>query len=219
MSDVASEAVVLEAPEPVESDQPNMQITPSAQEYLKELLAKQNTPGIGVRIFVENAGTPRAECCMAYSTPGEEITTDAKIIYPEFAAFIDQPSISYLKDAVIDYNKDRFGGQLTFKAPNSKVPRIGANASIEERIGYVLQSEINPGLAAHGGNVSLVELFDDPTDGLTAVLQFGGGCQGCSAVDMTLKQGVETSLKEHIPELGRVIDKTDHTKREGAYFK
>ena len=60
MSDVASEAVVLEAPESVESDQPNMQITPSAQEYLKELLAKQNTPGIGVRIFVENAGTPRA---------------------------------------------------------------------------------------------------------------------------------------------------------------
>jgi Fe/S biogenesis protein NfuA len=219
MSDVASAVDAEEAVESADADQPNMQITPSAQEYLKELLAKQNTPGIGVRIFVEHAGTPRAECCMAYSTPGEEITTDAKIVYPDFSAFIDQPSISYLKDAVIDYNKDRFGGQLTFKAPNSKVPRIGENSSIEERIIYVLQSEINPGLAAHGGNVSLVELFDDKTDGLIAVLQFGGGCQGCSAVDMTLKQGVETSLKQHIPELGRVIDKTDHTQREGAYFK
>ncbi len=219
MSDVMSVVAAEVDASVVDADQPNMQITPSAQEYLKELLAKQNTPGIGVRIFVEHAGTPRAECCMAYSTPGEEITTDAKIVYPEFAAYIDQPSISYLKDAVIDYNKDRFGGQLTFKAPNSKVPRIGENSSIEERIIYVLQSEINPGLAAHGGNVSLVELFDDATDGLTAVLQFGGGCQGCSAVDMTLKQGVETSLKQHIPELGRVIDKTDHTQRDGAYFK
>lgn len=225
MSDVASESAVLDALETqgevstAVQDTPNMVITPSAQEYLKDLLAKQNTPGIGVRIFVENAGTPRAECCMAYSTPGEEDVNDAKIDYADFAAFLDRPSVPYLKDAVIDYNKDRFGGQLTFKAPNSKVPRIGADASIEERIGYVLQAEINPGLAAHGGNVSLVELFDDPADGLTAVLQFGGGCQGCSAVDMTLKQGVETQLKQYIPELGRVIDKTDHTQREGAYFK
>ena len=198
---------------------PNMVITPSAQEYLNDLLAKQNTPGIGVRIFVEHPGTARAECCMAYATPEEVNTLDYQQQYDGFPAYIDTPSIPYLKDAVIDYNKDRFGGQLTFKAPNSKVPRVGADASVEERIAYVLQAEINPGLAGHGGNVSLVELFTDEEHGLTAVLQFGGGCQGCSAVDVTLKQGVETTLKEHIPELGRVIDKTDHTQKEGAYFK
>ncbi len=198
---------------------PNMVITPSAQEYLAELLAKQDTPGIAVRIFVEHAGTARAECCMAYSTPEEVNTLDFQQDYTAFQAYIDAPSIPYLKDAVIDYNKDRFGGQLTFKAPNSKVPRVGADASIEERIAYILQAEINPGLASHGGNVSLLELFEDKEHGLTAVLEFGGGCQGCSAVDITLKQGVETTLKEHMPELGRVIDKTDHTQKEGAYFK
>ena len=198
---------------------PNMVITPSAQEYLAELLAKQDTPGIAVRIFVEDAGTARAECCMAYSTPEEVNTLDFQQDYTAFQAYIDAPSIPYLKDAVIDYNKDRFGGQLTFKAPNSKVPRVGADASIEERIAYILQAEINPGLASHGGNVSLLELFEDKEHGLTAVLEFGGGCQGCSAVDITLKQGVETTLKEHMPELGRVIDKTDHTQKEGAYFK
>ncbi len=198
---------------------PNMVITPSAQEYLAELLAKQDTPGIGVRIFVEHAGTARAECCMAYSTPEEVNTLDYQQQYDAFPAYIDAPSIPYLRDAVIDYNKDRFGGQLTFKAPNSKVPRVGADASIEERIAYVLQAEINPGLASHGGNVSLVELFEDQEHGLTAVLEFGGGCQGCSAVDITLKQGVETTLKEHLPEIGRVIDKTDHTQKDGAYFK
>lgn len=202
-----------------EANVPNLLITPSAQEYLQDLLAKQNTPGIGVRIFVENPGTARAECCMAYSAPEEVNVLDYKQIYEHFPAFIDTPSIPYLRDAVIDYNKDRFGGQLTFKAPNSKVPRVGSDASIEERIAYILQAEINPGLASHGGNVSLVELFEDEAHGLTAVLQFGGGCQGCSAVDVTLKQGVETTLKEHLPQLGRVIDKTDHTQKEGAYFK
>lgn len=198
---------------------PNLLITPTAQEYLQDLLAKQNTPGIAVRIFVEHAGTPRAECCMAYSAPEEVVPTDYRQDYPEFAAYIDTPSIPYLLDAVIDYNKDRFGGQLTFRAPNSKVPRVGENASIEERIGYVLQAEINPGLEGHGGNCSLVEVQDDPEFGLTAVLKFGGGCQGCSAIDVTLKQGVETALKQHVPELQRVVDQTDHSKSEGAYFK
>ena len=172
-------------------------ITPSAQEYLHELLAKQNTPNWRSN-FVEHPGTPRAECCMAYSAPEEVVPTDYKQDYPDFPAYIDAPSIPYLLDAVIDYNKDRFGGQLTFRAPNSKVPRVGPDASIEERITYVLQAEINPGLAGHGGNCSLVEVQDDPEHGLTAVLKFGGGCQGCSAIDVTLKQGVETTLKEHI---------------------
>jgi Fe/S biogenesis protein NfuA len=65
----------------------------------------------------------------------------------------------------------------------------------------------------------LEECYEDEEFGLTAVLKFGGGCQGCSAVDMTLKQGVETTLKANIPELARVVDTTDHSKRENAYFK
>ena len=99
----------------------NITITESAQGYLAELLSKQDTDGIGVRIFVEHPGTPRAECCMAYNQPGEEDSADLKLSYDNFAAFIDAASVPYLEDAVIDYNKDRFGGQLTFRAPNSKV--------------------------------------------------------------------------------------------------
>ncbi|WP_227681234.1 Fe-S biogenesis protein NfuA [Psychrobacter alimentarius] len=197
----------------------NITITESAQGYLAELLAKQDADGIGVRIFVEHPGTPRAECCMAYNQPGEEDSADLKFSYENFSAFIEAASVPYLEDAVIDYNKDRFGGQLTFRAPNSKVPKVGADASIEERINYVLQSEINPGLAAHGGDVQLLELIDEEGIGLTAVLKFGGGCQGCSAVDMTLRQGVEVQLKQQIPELTQVIDDTDHTRTENAYYK
>ncbi len=197
----------------------NITITEQAQGYLRDLLAKQNSEGIAVRIFVENPGTPKAECCMAYCTQGEEQADDVRLAMDGFDAYIEFKSAAYLEDAVIDYNKDRFGGQLTFKAPKSKVPQLGEGSSLEERINHVLFSEINPGLAAHNGNVSLLEVYEDEQDGLTAVLKFGGGCQGCSAVDMTLKQGVETTLKANIPELQRVTDSTDHSHRENAYFK
>ena len=93
--------------------------------------------------------------------------------------------------------------------PNSKVPKLGENASLEERINYVLSSEINPNLAAHGGNVQLVDLVDEEGVGITAVLKFGGGCQGCSA-RYDAKTRVEVSLKQQIPELTQVIDETDH---------
>ena len=83
----------------------------------------------------------------------------------------------------------------------------------------MLSSEINPNLAAHGGNVQLVDLVHEEGVGITAVLKFGGGCQGCSAVDMTLKQGVEVSLKQQIPELTQVIDETDHTYTANAFYK
>jgi Fe/S biogenesis protein NfuA len=202
-----------------DSNELKITITESAQGYLRDLLARQNSEGIAVRIFVESPGTPRAECCMAYCTVGENQPDDVRLEFEGFAAWIELKSVSYLEDAVIDYNKDRMGGQLTFKAPKSKVPNLGAEASLEERINYVLYNEINPGLAAHNGNVSLLDVYDDEENGMTAVLKFGGGCQGCSAVDMTLKQGVETTLKQQIPELQRVTDSTDHTVRENAYYK
>lgn len=190
-------------------------ISEDAGEYLRDLLAKQNTPGIGVRIFVERPGTPHAECCMAYCPEGEQEETDVRYDYDGFHTWIEGKSVKYLEDASIDFKKDSMGGQLTFRAPKSRVPDIGPDATLEERINHVLYAEINPSLAAHGGNVQLLELTGDKV----AVLEFGGGCQGCSAVDMTLKSGVETTLKERIPELLAVRDKTDHSVRENAYFK
>jgi Fe/S biogenesis protein NfuA len=92
---------------------------------------------------------------------------------------------------------------------------VGEDASLEDRINYVLYNEINPGLAAHGGMVTLVEVVDDGV----AVLQFGGGCQGCAAVDITLKNGVERTLLSQIPELTAIRDATDHTFTEHAYYQ
>jgi Fe/S biogenesis protein NfuA len=188
-------------------------ITESAREYLKELLEKQ-ADALGVRVFINNPGTPRAETCIAYCREGDMQATDVSEDYELFTAWIEERSIPFLEDAVVDYAKDRMGGQLTIKAPNAKMPRVDSDSTIEDRINYVLYNEVNPSLAAHGGDVSLVEVTDEQV----AILQFGGGCQGCSAVSVTLKDGVEKTLIEQIPELAGVRDMTDHTDRTNAFY-
>jgi len=190
-------------------------ITESGQEYLAELLSKQDCEGIAVRIFILDAGTPKAETCISFCRPGESQESDELRPYPAFNAYLEARSIPYLKDATVDYSKDSMGGQLTIKAPNSRLPQVSEDSPIEDRVNYVLYNEINPGLASHGGVVTLEEIFEDSV----AILKFGGGCQGCGMVDLTLKEGVEKTLLEQIPQLTAVRDITDHSQTENAYFK
>ena len=192
-----------------------MNITPSAQEYLADLLSNQEEDTSGIKIFVSEPGTPRAETCIAYAKDDEDFS-DYRIIEEfKFILYLEEKSIDFLKDAEVDYSPDKFGGTLTIKAPNAKLPQISEDASIEDKINYVLYSEINPGLASHGGEVSLIEVVNEET----AILQFGGGCQGCGMVDLTLKDGVEKTLLEQVEGLKNVKDVTDHSYRENAYYK
>lgn len=196
------------------SDETLIRITDSAAKYLKELLDSQSVKHIGVRIFVERPGTPHAECCMAYCPDGDQEEGDVRYEYPGFHTWVDGKSIKYLEDATIDYKEDSMGGQLTFRAPKSRIPDISPNASLEEKINYTLFAEINPYLASHGGQVQLLELTDD----MVAVLEFGGGCQGCASIDITLRHSVEKTLNERYPELKGVRDKTDHSDKTHAYY-
>ncbi|MBT71069.1 MAG: Fe/S biogenesis protein NfuA [Gammaproteobacteria bacterium] len=189
-------------------------ITESAQEYLIELLLKQNCEGVAVRIFILDAGTPRAETCISFCRPGEEKADDEVKQYEGFKAFIELNSIPFLEEAVVDFAKDSMGGQLTIKAPNSRLPKITEDSPIEDLVNYILYNEVNPGLAAHGGHVTLEEIFEENV----AVLRFGGGCQGCGMVDVTLKGGVEKTLLAQIPQLKEVRDITDHSNTENAYY-
>ena len=188
-------------------------ITEYARECLAELLSKQ-ADALGVRVFINQPGTPRAETCIAYCREGDIEEGDVEEDFGQFRAWFQGRSVPFLEDAMVDYNKDKFGGQLTIKAPNAKMPRVDADSPVEDRINYVLYNEVNPSLAAHGGEVSLVEVTEDAF----AILQFGGGCQGCSAVSITLKDGVEKTLLEQVPELAGVRDATDHTDRSQAYY-
>lgn len=189
-------------------------ITESAQGYLAELLSKQDDV-IGVRVFITQPGTPKAETCIAYCRDDDAKDDDIVIDYSGFKAYFEGRSVPFLEDALIDYSKDRMGGQLTIKAPNARLPKVSADSPLEDRINYVLYNEVNPSLAAHGGEVSLVEITEDHI----AILKFGGGCQGCGMVDVTLKEGVEKTLVEQVPELNGVRDMTDHSNTDNAYYK
>ncbi|MGB1341186.1 MAG: Fe-S biogenesis protein NfuA [Pseudomonadales bacterium] len=191
-----------------------VEITESAQAYLAGLLSKQDSDDVGVRIFITEPGTPMAETCIAYCRPGEAQQDDLRVEYQAFSAFIDARSEAFLEDAMVDYAEDRMGGQLTIKAPNAKVPNVSPDSPLEDQINYVLHSQVNPSLASHGGMVSLVEIVDESV----AVLQFGGGCQGCGMVDVTLKNGVEKTLLDALPALSEVRDVTDHSVTENAYY-
>lgn len=193
----------------------NVEVTPSAQTYLSGLLEKQETEGVAVRMFVLNPGTPEAETCLSYCRPGEQQDDDLHMDFDAFRVYFEKRSAKFLEEAKVDYAADKMGGQLTIKAPNSRVPKVSDDSPIEDKVNYILWNEINPGLASHGGQVSLVEVSEDGK----AVLRFGGGCQGCSMLNVTLRDGVEKTLLEKLPELKGVRDVTDHSDTSNAYYQ
>jgi Fe/S biogenesis protein NfuA len=128
---------------------------------------------------------------------------------------VDAESAPYLAEAEIDFVTDQMGSQLTLKAPNAKAKKIADDAPLIDRINYMIESEINPQLASHGGNVSLVEVTEEGN----VILRFGGGCNGCSMVDVTLKDGIEKQLLEQFAgEITGVKDATEHEAGEHSYY-
>ncbi len=192
-----------------------IKITKSAEEYLSQLIRDKNETDLSIRIFIADPGTPKAETCLAYCKPDEAMPDDMILNLDLITVNLEKRSIPFLKDAEVNFDNDTFGGQLTIKAPNARLPNISADSPVEDRINYVIYNEINPMLESHGGEVSLVE-FNNENE---AVLQFGGGCQGCGMVDVTLKDGIEKTLIEQIPEVKAVKDLTDHSIDDNAYYK
>ena len=190
-------------------------ITKSAEEYLAKLIQDKNETDLSIRIFISDPGTPKAETCLAYCKPDEAMPDDMILNLDLINVNIEKRSIPFLKDCEVNFDNDTFGGQLTIKAPNARLPNISPDSPVEDRINYVIYNEINPMLESHGGEVSLVE-FNDKN---IAVLQFGGGCQGCGMVDVTLKDGIEKTLIDQIPEVKAVKDLTDHSINDNANYK
>lgn len=84
---------------------------------------------------------------------------------------------------------------------------------IRAKVEDILQSEINPAVAAHGGVVNLIDVRDN-----NLFIQMGGGCQGCGMAAVTLKHGVERAIREAIPEIGDILDTTDHAAGRNPYY-
>ncbi|MBT1445183.1 Fe-S biogenesis protein NfuA [Shewanella sp. JM162201] len=188
-------------------------ISEAAQAHFVKLLADQ-PEGTNIRVFVISPGTAQAECGVSYCPPDAVEDDDIELEFNGFNAMVDEKSAPFLEDASIDLVSDSLGSQLTLKAPNAKMRKVSSDAPLVERIEYLIQSEINPQLAGHGGNIMLVEVTADGV----AVIQFGGGCNGCSMVDVTLKNGIEKQLLDMFPgELTGVRDATEHSHGSHSY--
>jgi Fe/S biogenesis protein NfuA len=146
---------------------------------------------------------------------------DLSVVIPAF-------SIDKVRGATLDVAGDPVEGGLVLDNPNSPSPAVGAagaagaagrppadlSGDVAQRVLQVLDSQINPSIAAHGGRAELVAVEEN-----TAYLRLSGGCQGCGMASVTLSQGIEVVIKEQIPEITRVVDVTDHASGENPYFE
>jgi len=197
-----------------------IEITASAQDYFAKLIAEQEMDDIGLHLAVLNPGTPNASCDLQFHVPGQSAGNGAgepeqAFAYDRFNLYVPQSSERWLTDAKIDFEKNAAGGELTIKAPGIKGTKPENDADLEDRVNWILEAEVNPGLASHGGMVELEQI----TPGKDVILRFGGGCQGCGLANMTLKEGIEKTLKQYFPEINAVSDATDHASGDNPYYK
>jgi Fe/S biogenesis protein NfuA len=192
-----------------------IQISPSAQTHFRRLLEQQGSDMVGIRLSALHPGTPaadaRLEFCEQVDLNGDEWALDCD----GFTLFVEAASVSWLDAAEIDYQSNATGGQLSIRAPKIKGEVPAEDASLPERVRYVIESEINPQIAAHNGRVALEEVTADGV----VILRFGGGCHGCGQADVTLKHGIETTLRARVPEITAVRDATDHASGTNPYIR
>ncbi|MEC8981213.1 MAG: NifU family protein [SAR324 cluster bacterium] len=182
-----------------------LSITDSAREQINNKLQSADALK-GVQLIVEPTSPLKANYKLEFveSPPESSIQFEVAGIL----VFSERKNVSYLEGTIIEINED---GDLEARNPQLSISKL--SGSLEDQIQLMLDEQVNPMLASHGGNVMLEGIKDS-----SAYVRFGGGCQGCSMIDTTVKQGVEVMLKEAIPELVGVFDVTDHSEGESPFF-
>jgi Fe/S biogenesis protein NfuA len=146
---------------------------------------------------------------------------DAVIRQRDLAIVVPECDFEKVRGATIDWLDDPFaGGGLRVDNPNTPSPEIRVpppgdlSGDVAQRVIQVLDRQVNPSIAAHGGRAELVAAEEG-----TAYLRLSGGCQGCAMATVTLSQGIETAILQAVPEITSVVDVTDHQSGTNPYFE
>lgn len=190
----------------------NITVTDIAQQEVARLIKEQDTAIVGVRISADASSPLKATYRLAFVAEGQSTPKDIVLEYEGFNVYIDEASAPFAQDITLDFVDGLMGRGFKIENPHKVPPHL--KGTIAEKIQVVIDEKINPGIASHGGHVSLMDIKDD-----IAYLKFGGGCQGCGMVDVTLKQGIEVMIKEAVPEIKQVLDITDHTSGTNPYYQ
>lgn len=193
--------------------------TDHAADVLKTFLAGDPEPSQALRITVSGSKTaPRFDLTLV---EGTERTDDERTFEASgFDVLVREDDVALLEGATVDYVERVNESGFEVRPAEGRVPdpaRKSAEGAptgeIADAVRAVLDSQVNPAIAAHGGMISLVDV--EETD---IYVEMSGGCQGCALSRMTLRQGVERMLREAVPELTAVHDVTDHSSGENPYL-
>jgi Fe/S biogenesis protein NfuA len=195
---------------PAEGPQPEVKFTPQAAEKLSEVIENHPNPVAGLRLQILGRQEGQFQHVLSLVEDGAQVEDDIVVEDGGVRVYVERRNAPYLNGVEINY-EDKGPGQsgLEFSNPNPLW-----HDDREWAVQRVFDEQINPAIAAHGGFVNLLGVEGD-----TAYVEFGGGCQGCSMINVTLKQGVEVAVKDQVPGIEHVLDSTDHQSGENPYYK
>lgn len=213
MEDAQTAADATTATKPVP-----LKVTDAALTQVLSILHAEDDPeSLGLRIAI--TGTRGVEYAYDLSFEERVAAADDDVIYNqgELVVMVPADSVDGLWGATLDLPSAEGQGGLVIRNPNRPDPLVGLDVelsgTVTERVQQLLDQQINPALASHGGFASLVEVRDS-----TAVVTMGGGCQGCAVSAVTLREGIQKAILEHIPEITEVVDTTDHEAGENPFY-
>jgi Fe/S biogenesis protein NfuA len=191
-------------------DEAVLAISPAALEQLMRFRAAYERPAERC-LYVCVAGAADGEYCYAMSIEPLSVARpgDLREQAGDLAVVIAGASAERLRGSSIDWIEEP--GRTGFRVDNPNRPPV--DDALAERVREVLERQVNPGIALHGGRADLVAV-----EGRTAYLRLSGGCQGCGMASATLAQGIEATLSEAVPEIVDVVDVTDHAAGTNPYY-
>jgi Fe/S biogenesis protein NfuA len=192
---------------------PSIIITANALRYISEMRENLGLPVKGFRVTATPRSPLRADFAMRF-VPAEEpeSPTDTIQSFDGLDLYIAPESAAYLDGATIDYVFRLIGSELKVEAPLRKLDT--PEGRIAAKIQQVLAEEVNPSLATHGGGATLIDFKDG-----IVFLELTGGCQGCSMAGATMKDGIETSIRQSVPEVREVRDVTRHANGRNPFYQ
>lgn len=184
-----------------------LEVTKTAQEKIQTVIENEEVEVEGLRISIEGRSASDFQYSLGLATEAEE--GDIVIDIGTFKVLVDAKSSPDLKGAVIDYVEDLNSSGFKIENPNTPTWDNPKAQKIQE----LIDERINPAVAAHGGQIELLNVEDD-----AIYIHMGGGCQGCGMANVTLKHGIEAMIQEVFPEIKQVIDTTDHAAGTNPYY-
>jgi Fe/S biogenesis protein NfuA len=199
--------------------EPIITVTDEALAKILELRAAEEDPdGLGLRIEV--TGVRGADFTYDLSFEPLEERAEDDVLQDErgLPVVVPAESVDNLLGATLDLPSNVDQGGLVLRNPNRpSMPRLGdpieLSGTTEEKVRQLLDQQVNPAIAAHGGYASVVKVEES-----SAYITMGGGCQGCAMSAMTLREGIESAILSAIPEITEVVDTTDHSVGENPYY-